>query len=151
MEWDYNIAKMGHTSIILTNLQWQSMESHVRASFPREACGVLAGEHGSVHWVESATNVEDGEGRFRMDPQEQLDVMQRIENEGLRLIGIYHSHPHGPANLSDSDIQEAAYLEAAYLVWSPDVEKWSCRAFLIEHVSAREIPIYISGKGTQSS
>ncbi len=145
MERDYNTAKMGLTLINMTYLQWQSMESHVRARFPREACGVLAGEHGRVHWVESVTNVEDSVNRFRMEPQEQLDAILRIENEGVSLLGIYHSHPHGPDNLSESDIQEAAYPESVYLVWSPSIEKWSCRAFVIEHDTVREIPIVVTG------
>jgi len=144
-------VKMGPTKIFLTDLQWQSMESHVRARFPREACGVLAGECSRVHWVAPVTNVDESLNRFRMDPQEQLDVMLRIENEGVSLLGIYHSHPRGPDNLSESDIQEAAYLETAHLVWSPDVEKWSCRAFLIEYGTVREIPIHITGQETQSS
>ena len=145
MEWGYNISTMNFTSIKMTDSQWQIMESHVLASIPREACGVLAGEDGCVHWVKSVTNVEVSQNRFRMDPREQLDVMMRMEHERLQLIGIYHSHPQGPGNLSESDIQEAVYNEAAYLVWSPSIAKWSCRAFMIEHDTAREIPIIVTG------
>jgi proteasome lid subunit RPN8/RPN11 len=140
---------MGLTSITMTKSHWQSMEAHVRASVPREACGILAGDQGKVHWVESVTNVEDRVDRFRMDPQEQVDMILRIESEGLFLIGIYHSHPHGPEELSEKDIQEAAYFEAAQILWSPDGDQWSCRAYLIEHQTAREIPVYITGTGTQ--
>jgi proteasome lid subunit RPN8/RPN11 len=126
------------------------MEEHVRASTPREACGVLAGERSQVHWVEPITNVEESLDRFRMDPQEQVDVMMRIEDDGLQLIGIYHSHPEGPDQLSESDIREAAYLDAAHLVWTSCGGQWSCRAFIIEVETAREIPILISDEGTHS-
>ena len=134
----------------MSHAQWESMQMHVQATFPREACGVLAGEQGCVRWVESITNVEDSPNRFRMDPQEQLNVMLRIEDEGLELIGIYHSHPKGPDELSESDIQEAAYHEAANLVWFPSGKKWSCKAFIIKHLEVREIPIHITGSGTQT-
>ena len=127
------------------------MEEHTRASLPREACGVLAGECGRVHWVEPITNIEDSHDRFRMDPQEQLDVMLRIEDEGLQLLGIYHSHPNGPDELSERDRIEAAYLDAAHLVWAPFKEQWFCRAFIIDLHTVREIPIHIADKGTHST
>jgi proteasome lid subunit RPN8/RPN11 len=91
------------------------------------------------------TNVEDGQDRFLMDSQEQVDAILRIEDEGLQLLGIYHSHPKGPEEPSESDINEAAYPEAGYLIWSPGVEQWSCRAFIIEQDTVREIPIVITG------
>lgn len=147
---DYNIAKMTLDSIFLRQEQWEKMEAHVRAIFPREACGVLAGKESGAYWVKPITNVEKDRHRFRMDPQEQLEVLLRIEDEGLKLIGIYHSHPDGPQELSPSDISEAAYLEAAHLVWFPVAGKWSCRAFVIEHTSSREIPIHFFAKGTLS-
>ncbi len=126
------------------------MVCQVREAYPREACGVLAGEGDVVKWVQPITNVEDSRNRFRMDPQEQLDVLLRIEDEGLQLTAIYHSHPHGPSDLSVSDVKGAAYLEAAYLVWSPAAQEWSCKAFIIEHNAVREIPIHIATKGTLS-
>ncbi len=145
---DYNNGAMALDSIFLRQAQWETMEAHVRAIYPREACGVLAGKDSGVLWVQPITNVEKGRHRFRMDPQEQLDVLLRIEEEGLQLIGIYHSHTDGPNELSPSDINEAAYLEAAHLVWSPAAGKWSCRAFVIEYKTTREIPIHIAAKGT---
>ncbi|MEJ2551224.1 MAG: M67 family metallopeptidase [Anaerolineales bacterium] len=146
----YNNTTMNLATIFLRQNQWERMEAHVRAMFPKEACGVLAGKESGVHWVQPITNVEEDRRRFRMDPQEQLDALLRIEEEGLHLIGIYHSHPDGPAELSMSDISEAAYLEAAHLVWFPAAEKWACKAFIIEHKTTREIPIQIVAKGTLS-
>lgn len=139
---------MGLAKIFLQQKQWEKMESHVRSKYPREACGVLAGKESGVHWVQPITNVEKDRHRFRMDPREQLDVLLRIEDEGLQLTGIYHSHPDGPPGLSTSDIGEAAYFEAAHIVWFPVAGKWTCKAFVIEHKATREIPIQIIGEGT---
>lgn len=132
-------------SITMSRAQWQSMQNHVQATFPQEACGVLAGQQGRVNWVKPITNVEDSPNRFRLDPQEQLNAMLQIEYEELKLIGIYHSHPNGLDELSESDIQEAAYPDAAYLVWFPAGKRWSCKAYINEPLAVREIPIQITG------
>ncbi len=38
--------------------------------------------------------------------------------KSLELVGIYHSHPHGPPGLSEIDVKEAYYPEVVHLVWS---------------------------------
>jgi proteasome lid subunit RPN8/RPN11 len=76
-----------------------------------------------------------------MDPKEQLDVFNYMDKKGLDLVGIYHSHPDGPDTPSDTDIDEAFYPEAVYLIWSRSSGEWRCRAFLIQDGSITEIQI----------
>ena len=140
---------MRATSIKISEDQIKRMETHVRACLPREACGVLAGEQGNVHWVEPIANVENSNSRFRMDPQAQLEVILRIEEQGLSLLGIYHSHPQGPDRPSETDFQEAAYPQAAHLIWSPLDEGWICKAYVLENDTAQEIPIHVHEEGTR--
>jgi proteasome lid subunit RPN8/RPN11 len=79
--------------------------------------------------------------RYRIDPKEQIAAFIQIEAQGLELVGIYHSHPAGPLDPSPSDIAEAFYPAAVYLIWSALASDWQCRAFLIQ--DGRVIPVEI--------
>ena len=74
------------------------------------------GEHtaGERHFI--TTNVLHSAVRYRIDPAEQLAGLQPDRRSGLELVGIYHSHPNGPDGLA-TDIAEAYYPEAVYLIW----------------------------------
>jgi proteasome lid subunit RPN8/RPN11 len=92
---------------------------HTRAEAPNEACGLLAGRDGYVTHVLPATNVaEDRQVRYLMDPYDQLDHFQTIEEQGLELLGIYHSHPASSAYPSPTDQSMAYYPEAVYAIVS---------------------------------
>lgn len=70
--------------------------------------------------------------------------MLRIEGLGLDLVGIYHSHPSGPPGPSPTDFADAAYPEAAYLIWFPGGGGWACRAFDLLGDPGAEIPIDVT-------
>ena len=78
-----------------------------------------------------------------MDPRQQVEGLLHLEREDFELVGIYHSHPCGPASPSESDVKEAAYYEAAFLIWSKSDGDWQCNAFALLPGEVREIPILI--------
>ena len=119
------------------------MLEDVRRSLPNEACGLLAGVGEEVRLVLPVRNEAASPVRFRMAPREQLAAFRRIEEAGLQLLGIYHSHPGGPDHLSPTDLAEAAYAEAAYLVWFPTPKGWRCRAFRLDRARPEEIPLVL--------
>ena len=125
----------------LRQTHWVQMQEHVSAQAPLEACGLIGGRDGRAQIVIPVTNVAGSAVRFRMDPQEQVQAMLRIEDSGLSLIGIYHSHPSGPPGPSATDFREAAYPEAAYLIWFPDDDQWACRAYDLLENPGQEIQI----------
>lgn len=127
---------------------WARMLREVEALFPEEACGFLAGIGSEVMQVVAVTNILHSRTRYRMDPREQLEAMQHIEGEGRSVIGIYHSHMAGPTELSLIDIEEAAYLDAAYLVWSRPQSTWQCRAFRIVDRQPFEVDVLVMDKAT---
>jgi proteasome lid subunit RPN8/RPN11 len=86
-------------------------------------CGILAGrtEATGDREVVAAFPVRNvspaPESEYLLDPEEQLRVTLRIEDElGLDLIGFYHSHPAGPAHLSATDLARASWPGASYLL-----------------------------------
>jgi proteasome lid subunit RPN8/RPN11 len=118
--------------------QWEEMRLDVNQHAPEEACGLLAGIKNQVQLVLPVANELHSPVRFRMAARDQLLAFDRIDQAGLVLLGIYHSHPNGPDRPSATDIAEAFYPEVAYLIWSPKDGAWSCRAFSIQEGQVRE-------------
>jgi proteasome lid subunit RPN8/RPN11 len=129
--------------LILTGEQWSQMMDDAERRAPEEACGLLAGRGEQAVAVLPITNILHSPVRYRLDPKQQLDAFMWIDKQGLSLIGIYHSHPAGPDSPSVTDIQEAYYPEAAYLIWSRRSGSWVCRAFSMIDRHVQEISIVI--------
>ncbi len=102
---------------------------HAREGYPHEVCGMLAGKLGDeVEVVRSfpITNVHGNpRTEYELDPQEHLETMLHIEDElALDIVGYYHSHPTGAAELSSTDRAKATMPGAVYyLVWWPGQQK----------------------------
>lgn len=112
--------------------QLEEVLEHAIAESPNEACGILAGQNGRVTRVYRGTNVEaEARLRFQLDPQQQLEAMQDLQNNGWEMLGIYHSHPHSPAYPSETDVQMAFYPDSAYVIVSLAVSPPEVKAFRI--------------------
>jgi proteasome lid subunit RPN8/RPN11 len=117
---------------------WDAMRAHVEACLPSEACGLLAGQADCVREIFVIANRLGSPTAFRMDPAEQLSAFRRIEDQGMELVGIFHSHPGPPGTYpavseepSATDLAEAAY-EVVQLIWSRPRGEWQARGFWIE-------------------
>lgn len=78
-------------------------------------------EDGGAHVVLRAIPVKNVHprpiGEYQLDPSEQMRVTLRLEDEeGLDVVGFYHSHPVGPARLSATDAARASWPGASYLL-----------------------------------
>ena len=119
------------------------MHDHVARLPSVEACGLLGGVGALVKLVIPVTNIITSPIRFLMDPQEQITAFKTIEDNGWEIIGIYHSHPNGPETPSVTDVTEAYYPEAAYLIWALHSGKWGCHAFRIKNGLVAEIDLRV--------
>ncbi len=141
------MASLGSTTpkeLHISQQHWFEMLADVEWHSPQEACGLIAGIEDKCLQVFPISNTLQSPVRFRMEPREQLAVFERIDENDWTLIGIYHSHPTGPAHPSPTDIAEAAYPEAVNLIWFPKDDGWQCRGFIIREQKVHEIPIRIS-------
>jgi proteasome lid subunit RPN8/RPN11 len=86
--------------------------------FPNEACGLIAAKEGTPVRLYRMRNADESATTYRLDPKEQLRVFDEIEDEGLDLYAIYHSHTHSEAYPSETDRRQAFYPEAYYLLVS---------------------------------
>ena len=125
---------------------WEQMRSDVQARLPQEACGLVGGLQGRALQVYPATNALHSPVSYRMEAEEQVRIILGLEKLGWDMLAIYHSHPSGPDHPSPTDLAEAAYPEAVYLIWSPEAGEWACRGYLIRDGQYTEIPVRVSGE-----
>lgn len=90
---------------------------HAQGAYPREACGLLVGR-GSADRFIPMTNISVSAQEYEMNPAELIRELRQLRETGESLIAIFHSHPHGPAEPSQTDIRRAYYPEAAHLIVS---------------------------------
>ena len=98
------------TGILLPTAREVEIIKHCQSCWPKEACGILAGERAapidlefSVVQVYPMRNVEDSPVGYSLDPAQQLQVEKQMRQRGQRLIGIYHSHTASEAYPSPVD------------------------------------------------
>ena len=109
---------------------------------------MLAGRNSRVERIFPIRNQAQSPVRFRMDPKEQLDAFEWIDSNGQELLGIFHSHPNGPGEVSETDIEEAAYPVVNIVLDGSD-GLWSARGFWIENGKAAEVILEISHNSNQ--
>jgi proteasome lid subunit RPN8/RPN11 len=99
--------------------------AHARAGMPNEACGILAGLDGRAERFFPAESDEPSPYYYRIESRDQIRIMNEIDDAGLDLIGIYHSHTSSPAFPSRTDAEQAFWPDAVYVIVSlasPDAD-----------------------------
>jgi proteasome lid subunit RPN8/RPN11 len=102
----------------------RAIRSHAERAYPSECCGILYGRdipgHRTVVSTEPVENdFELGEQfhRFSIPPAALLSAERSARNNGLEILGFYHSHPDHPAQPSDFD-RAHAWPFYSYLIVS---------------------------------
>jgi [CysO sulfur-carrier protein]-S-L-cysteine hydrolase len=103
--------------------------AHARAEAPNECCGMIAAQDGTAVAVHRARNAAASPLRYEMDGMEQYKIQTAIEDAGLELGAIYHSHTRSAPEPSQTDINLAFYPEALYVIVGvadaePDIRAW---------------------------
>jgi proteasome lid subunit RPN8/RPN11 len=86
---------------------YEQMIAHAREEAPNECCGMVGSSDDRAVHVYRAVNAEASPLRFRIDPEEQLGLHNDIEEAGLELGAIYHSHTRTDPRPSQTDINFA--------------------------------------------
>ena len=127
------------------------IEELARQGFPREICGFVAGPAvGQGSEIKPARNIASQPSvEYKIAPEETLSVLLATEGRGLRLTGVYHSHPRYPAQPSGTDLHLADLPDACYLitsVWDSPKNLLECetRAWKIEHQQAFVLELVIT-------
>lgn len=92
-------------------------------TFPDECCGFLIGrdvdDHRIIDQIIVVDNNKEGDKkrRFEISPLDYLEAEKYADENGLTLLGIYHSHPNHPSVPSEHD-RVAAQPFFSYLIIS---------------------------------
>jgi len=114
---------------------------HCKETYPNEACGILAGRENIIEKVYRIKNISNNsQVAYEMEPKEHLRCEREIEAAGLKIVGIYHSHPSSQAYPSQTDVMRAywpgepdlpVYPDACYMIIGPVNGKTDVRVFTI--------------------
>ena len=122
----------------------EEIVAHAKASYPREACGLLAGRNNTASRFISMENTRSSPTEYEMDPQELVRQLRSIRESGEALIAIYHSHPAGPLRPSKRDVARSHYPDSAYLIVSlEDPERPETAAFRIIGGEVLDIEVHV--------
>lgn len=134
----------------------EAIVAAAEASYPDEACGLLVGRWSAAghcrlrRAVPSANLAPDPSVAFEIDPALRLDLQRRLRGGGQRVVGLYHSHPDGPARPSARDLARAWEPGLLWLILSvPAGEPVQTAAHLVERRAGRqafrEVPLRTGG------
>jgi proteasome lid subunit RPN8/RPN11 len=105
--------------------------AHARAEAPNECCGMIAARDGTAVAVHRASNAAASPLRYEIDGMEQYRIQSAIEDAGLDLGAIYHSHTRSEPKPSQTDINLAFYPDALYVIVGVAGDESDIRAFRI--------------------
>lgn len=112
----------------------------MEATYPNEGGGFLLGELKNdeiiirnIAQVENIFEKEEQHHRYAMTPQDWMCMEDEADEQGLVLVGYYHSHPDSPAIPSEYD-RVHALPNFVYLITSvmkakaADMRAWKLKA-----------------------
>jgi proteasome lid subunit RPN8/RPN11 len=106
------------TVVVMPREVRRAIVAHARREAPRECCGFLVGRAQVVVAAHPMRNVASGTTRFRIDDGAHIDLRRRLRQfePPLEILGVYHSHPRGPAKPSPTDVLEAHYPDWCHII-----------------------------------
>ncbi|MGO9958810.1 MAG: M67 family metallopeptidase [Solirubrobacteraceae bacterium] len=117
--------------------------SHARAEAPNECCGMIASRDGEAVRIYPAVNAAASPLRYEIDGAEQYRIQMAIDDDGLDLGAIYHSHTRTAPFPSQTDINLAFYPEALYVIVGLAGDAPEVRAFRIRDQRVSEVELQV--------
>lgn len=113
-------------------------------ALPNEGCGLLVGSsEGVVHEVVASDNVADSARIYEIDPKVLLATFRRADDDGLDVLGVFHSHTHSEAYPSPTDVRQAPDPSWHYVLISLEETPADVRSYRINDgvVSEEEVVV----------
>ena len=96
---------------------------HGADAYPEEGCGFLLGTvtndgTNRITALHRAANrhAENRERRYELTTDDYRDADAAAQDQGLDVVGVYHSHPDHPARPSETDLEEATFPGYTYVI-----------------------------------
>lgn len=118
--------------------------SQMEGTYPNEGGGFLLGKVNGgqvviqdITQVENVFETEEQYHRYAMTPQDWARLEDFADEQGLILVGYYHSHPNAPAIPSDYD-RDHALPNFVYIITSvQDGKAVDMQAWQLQHDRSR--------------
>ena len=94
------------------------MVDHARREWPLECCGILSGNDKTVQKSFELRNTEESPVLYSMSAQDQMKVFEEMEKESMKMVAIYHSHPHTIPFPSEIDVKLTFYPDVSSVIIS---------------------------------
>ncbi|HVL95350.1 MAG TPA: M67 family metallopeptidase [Solirubrobacteraceae bacterium] len=120
--------------------------AHALEDAPDECCGVIGTRDGEAVRVHRVRNAAASPLRFEMDPMEQYRATMAIEDEGLELGAMYHSHTRSAPRPSQTDVNLATrwWPDPVWvIVGVGDPQAPEVRAYAIRDGAFEEVPLEV--------
>ncbi|MBS7611595.1 M67 family metallopeptidase [Candidatus Bathyarchaeota archaeon] len=118
-----------------------------KEEFPREACGLIAGVKGNEDSfaikIYPLRNIAKSSFTYETDAEEVYNAFINIEETGLSILGVYHSHPFSQAEPSELDRRNAFYPGMIHVIVSLIGDVADVKAYLWSGEEFTEYPISI--------
>jgi desampylase len=105
------------------------LRRHAAAALPAECCGaligVLAGGRAEIRTLIPLPGIAPD--RYFIDAGTVLRLERQAQCTGLAVVGFYHSHPHGAATPSPTDLELAVPGYIYVIVGEGCVRAWKLR------------------------
>ena len=105
-------------AVVMPESIGRGLLTHARNEAPLECCGLLIGTKEQVVRSARAHNVLQSPTRYRVDPVDHFEAIRTARNEGLEVVGAYHSHPTSLPQPSETDLHQAIYPHFVYVIVS---------------------------------
>lgn len=131
-------------TITITRDAYNSILAQARQDAPVESCGYLLGtdkENATENYA--MTNIDHSEEHFSLDPKEQFAAIKYARQNGLKVVGNWHSHPASPSRPSLEDIRLAYDPSILYFILSLAAEEPVLNAFRIQQGEVEKFPVII--------
>lgn len=126
----------------------QNLLHHAQLTPDQEVCGLISSQNNIPLRSYPIKNTADNpESFFNLDAQQQIQAMANMRNNNEQLFAIYHSHPTAPAIPSSTDIEQANYPDALYIIISLNTKGvLELRGYKIADAQFIEIPLRLGAR-----
>jgi proteasome lid subunit RPN8/RPN11 len=118
----------GETTLWISRYLTEKIRAHGAETYPHECCGALLGHDSQIENQDAVREVlglfplvnrrdDSPRNRFSVTAEDVLEADKAAQQQGLEVIGWYHSHPDHPARPSQYD-QEHAWPWYSYVIVS---------------------------------
>ncbi|HQU00422.1 MAG TPA: M67 family metallopeptidase [Acidimicrobiales bacterium] len=138
--------------LVLTDLQRDTMIAACLRALPNEGCGLLLGtSEGVVASVVVSPNVANSAKVYEIDSKVLLRTYRRADDEGLEVMGVFHSHTHSEAYPSPTDVAQAPDPTWHYVLISLRDADTVVRSYRVREGEISEEPVEVRREVTSES